>query len=514
MHKKLLTNSLTSLLLHLAGIIIAFVVSPIMVRTLGNRDYGAWDLVSSIAGYLGVLDLGISPAIISLIARASATNDRMRMNKVLNSAIAILSLVGFVSMTIMLVLTQYCHQILNVKQGEIPYLKVLFILMAANLLVNFPGTAFVAYLMGLIRYNFINGLRLATGCGQAIVSCYLLLTYPKDGLFYLILTLTVFNYLQYCIIAIKVIISLQRGDLNIRFIDWPIIKELTRFGFSSMILMAADRIQRAFLPLVLAHTTGIGQIVFFSIPRMLIEYARGSAQALSQPLMPYYGYLDGKGDAGQTRQQWYELSKVMQFISLGVSVCVLAFGEDFLGIWLGALYAQKGKWVIYILGVSLLIDSIGPNSARYLIGSGKHGRAARIQLALSSAMLGPIYFSARLFGVNGVAAALCVTNSAATVIFLIMVCKSLGISFGNHIARTFVPLLYPAAALILSLLTLRFFFPFRDYFSITLAVMIAGAVYLIGGWMCLFSAHERIAVRQYCTAVLSRLFPVKPGPDD
>jgi len=511
-YKKLLTNSATSLLLHISGIVIAFVVSPIFVRTLGNRDYGAWEVVSSIAGYLGVLDLGISPAIVCLVARASAQNDQNRMKKVLSSAIGALTFVGLVSMTIMLVLTNYSYQILNARQGEIPYLKVLFVLMAANLLVQFPGTAFVAYLMGLIQYNFINVLRLITGIIQAMASCYLLLTYPHKGLFYLICSLTVFNYFQYIIIGLKVIASSSRGNIHYRHIDGRILKELTRFGLSSMILMAADRLQRACIPLVLAHTTGLSQIVFFVIPKGLIEYARGLALALSQPLMPYYGYLDGKGDLDQTREKWCDLSKWMQYISLGIAVSVITLGENLLRIWMGAMYAEKGKWILYFLGASMLLECIAPNAPRYLIGSGKHGKPARIQLAISIVMLGPIYFCAKYLGINGVAAVLFVGTSATTFIFLLMVCKNLQLSFGQHFTKTVVPLIVPGLAVSAVLLLARIYFPLNSYLSMALAGLVAGAVYLVGGWYYLPTSDEKNAIRRELVALLSKLVPERQKP--
>ena len=55
LRKKLLLNSLSGTSLYLINIVVAFIMSPVIIRALGNRDYGLWELVMSVIGYMGLL---------------------------------------------------------------------------------------------------------------------------------------------------------------------------------------------------------------------------------------------------------------------------------------------------------------------------------------------------------------------------------------------------------------------------------------------------------------------------
>ena len=51
----------------LVSVAIAFVVSPIIVNTLGKEIYGIWTLIVSVTSYFTVLDFGVSTAIVRYV---------------------------------------------------------------------------------------------------------------------------------------------------------------------------------------------------------------------------------------------------------------------------------------------------------------------------------------------------------------------------------------------------------------------------------------------------------------
>ncbi len=51
------------------GNVISILYTPIMLRLLGQSEYGLYNLSNSIIGYLGVLDFGIGNAVIRYTAK-------------------------------------------------------------------------------------------------------------------------------------------------------------------------------------------------------------------------------------------------------------------------------------------------------------------------------------------------------------------------------------------------------------------------------------------------------------
>jgi len=72
---RVVLNSLSGVGLFLTDAIVSLIMTPIIVLSLGNRDYGLWELMLSIVGYLGILDIGMGPAVMRDVAHAEARSD-------------------------------------------------------------------------------------------------------------------------------------------------------------------------------------------------------------------------------------------------------------------------------------------------------------------------------------------------------------------------------------------------------------------------------------------------------
>src|SRR3954469_14718753 len=74
-----------------------FVVSPIVVRSLGETQYGAWVLLISMVGYLGLLDLGVRSAVTRYVAKFHASGDHEAAGRLYASALRIFAIGGVIA---------------------------------------------------------------------------------------------------------------------------------------------------------------------------------------------------------------------------------------------------------------------------------------------------------------------------------------------------------------------------------------------------------------------------------
>ena len=75
-------------------IVIAFLLSPFLVHTLGDTRYGIWSIITALTGYMALLDLGVSSAIAKYVSKHKATDDYRSINAIFSSGIVILLLVA------------------------------------------------------------------------------------------------------------------------------------------------------------------------------------------------------------------------------------------------------------------------------------------------------------------------------------------------------------------------------------------------------------------------------------
>ena len=104
-------NSASSILAFLANVAVVFIMSPIIVRQLGNTGYGIWDLILSFCGYLGLLEVGLGPAIIRFVAKSTSLEEHQETQRIFVTSAAALSLVGLASLVMMLIISLDPHSI-------------------------------------------------------------------------------------------------------------------------------------------------------------------------------------------------------------------------------------------------------------------------------------------------------------------------------------------------------------------------------------------------------------------
>ncbi len=75
-------------------IIINIIYIPIMIRLLGQSDYGLYSLIGSVVGYLSILDMGMGNAIVRYTARNRAVGDKDAESNLNGMFIILYSMIG------------------------------------------------------------------------------------------------------------------------------------------------------------------------------------------------------------------------------------------------------------------------------------------------------------------------------------------------------------------------------------------------------------------------------------
>ncbi|NNG16775.1 MAG: oligosaccharide flippase family protein, partial [Gemmatimonadales bacterium] len=84
--------------------VVAFFLSPFVVRSLGDNAYGAWVLLSSLVGYMGLLDLGVRGAVTRYIAKFHAENNHQQSSRLATSAFIIFCIAGLLAILLAVLL--------------------------------------------------------------------------------------------------------------------------------------------------------------------------------------------------------------------------------------------------------------------------------------------------------------------------------------------------------------------------------------------------------------------------
>lgn len=75
-------GALLSYVNNIATIIVGLAYTPIMLRLLGQSEYGLYSLVGSIVGYLSVLDMGLGDTVVRYTARNRVDETKKKRGRI------------------------------------------------------------------------------------------------------------------------------------------------------------------------------------------------------------------------------------------------------------------------------------------------------------------------------------------------------------------------------------------------------------------------------------------------
>ena len=126
------------------GNLISIIYTPIMLRLLGQNEYGLYNLSSSTISYLGLLSFGFGSAYIRYYSKYKVEKDEEKVAKLNGTFMIVYSVIGIIALLAGIILITNAESIF--KEGltveEINKAKILMSFMVFNLAISFPISVF------------------------------------------------------------------------------------------------------------------------------------------------------------------------------------------------------------------------------------------------------------------------------------------------------------------------------------------------------------------------------------
>ena len=142
-HHELKAGAVLSYINLIIGNIIPFIYTPIMLRLLGQAEYGLYGIANSIMGYIGLLNFGIGGSIVRYLSKYRAAGNQDGEARVAGLFIKIYSVIcaliliaGFVFAANIQIYSR------SLTADETETLRILVVLMTINTAVFLPFSVF------------------------------------------------------------------------------------------------------------------------------------------------------------------------------------------------------------------------------------------------------------------------------------------------------------------------------------------------------------------------------------
>ena len=140
----------------LIGAVSMLFYTPVMLRAMGQSEYGIYNLASSLVSYLSLFNLGFTSSYMRFYMKYRAENDEEGIKRI--NGTFLLIFLGIMAMTFIAggVITVNAHMFFdkNLTATELYKTKVVMGIMVFNMGINFPAYIFSAYMRAHEKFVF------------------------------------------------------------------------------------------------------------------------------------------------------------------------------------------------------------------------------------------------------------------------------------------------------------------------------------------------------------------------
>lgn len=343
------------------GFLINLFYTPIMIRVLGQSEYGLYNLASSVIAYLGVLNFGLGSTYIRYYSKYKAKEDNKGIAKLNGMFLIIFSVIACIALFSGVILSLNSGFIFGDKltPSELETASILLIILTLNLAFSFPSIVFTSYIRANERFVFQKLISLIrTVTSPFLVLPVLYLGYGSIGMAIIITSLNLLADIIY------MIYSLRRLSMEISFreFDIKLMKEMTVFSSFIFINMVIDQINWNVDKYILGRVRGTISVAIYSLASHFNTFYLQLSTAISSVFVPRVHYLVASENSNFKITQLFTKIGRIQFILLSLILSgFILFGKPFILWWAGSNYSQSYYIIIILISTVTIpiIQNIG-----------------------------------------------------------------------------------------------------------------------------------------------------------
>lgn len=487
---KIRKNAIANIIGTFGLIIIAFIMSPFLVNTLGDTKYGIWTIAVSFTGYMSLLDFGISSAVNKYVAQYEGLNDQQKINSIISTAMILFFFMGMAIILLSPFMADLVVSLINIDDSLSSVVHLLIIIVAFDIGIFVVAGLYRGVFGGYQQYAVINYIKIASAVYKAVVF-YLFLSNGFELLSMGLISITA-NLLS----IIVFYIMLRRMHPAVRF-------EIKLFGKSSgskiihyskytFLAMFANQIIFYSDAFVIGYFMSAAAVTYYSIPWSLSEYTKKVSLAISQAYAPAISEKEAMGDLDHIKELYMNGVKYMIIISNLLSVGFLVLGGAFVAIWMGPKYRELCELVLIILFVNQYI--LGPQLISYAVlkGLAKQKKYSYMSVAVSIINLVLSIILVQKWGIVGVAIGAALPQIIFHGLYVPWITlKTLDLSAWEYFKKTYLLSIIPTFILFMSLFYMREYHYPQEYFELLLSAFMCTTLYLVSVYYFMLNSTDR-----------------------
>lgn len=345
----------------IATVLVGLFYTPIMLRLLGQSEYGLYSLIGSVVGYLSVLDMGLGNTIVRYTAKNRVDGTPEKEAELNGLFLQVYSIIGFITFIIGAILYANIDALFSatLTAGEMHRARIMMILLIFNFALSFPLSIFASILQAYEKFIFLR----VSNILRVLMNPLLVLPflYWGYGSVMMVVVSTILNFTClfanwfYCVHYLHV--KFKHGKFASVF-----LREIAAYSFFIFLNAIMDKIYWGTGQFVLGIVSGTMQVAIYAIAMQFMMMYMNFSSAISGVMLPKVTMMvTNKASAKELTELMTRIGRLQYLVVGYIFVMFILVGKEFIELWAGPAYVSAYPIVLLLMAALLtpLIQNVG-----------------------------------------------------------------------------------------------------------------------------------------------------------
>ena len=339
--RRLLRNTVVNGLANVSGALVTAVLTPFLLHRLGTQEYGVWLLALGVtfsSGYLSLADIGLTEATVKFIAEARAVGSIRTVNEIASTTIAAFAAVGVVVGGGMALLAPILVGLFDVQPGLVDTARVVFALMALEVVIALPAAALRAVVEGAQDYTRLRAIDIASSVlfGVAVIAAV------SDG--HGVVAMAMISLVVAGLRAVAALVVAHRAQVGLElrpgFVSWQRLRTSSSYGSYVGGLRLLGVVYGQMDRFIIGIAVAVSAVATYEVAYRMQSIAILVLTMASSAVLPAAAYNAARADTDKQRELYLRGTKYTFALVLPVTIAAFLYAEPLIRVWVGSHYVS------------------------------------------------------------------------------------------------------------------------------------------------------------------------------
>lgn len=353
------------------GTIIPLIYTPIMLRLLGQSEYGTYSLANSVMGYISLLNFGLGSTMARYITKYRAEDDKdgeQRIIGLFTIIFTVIALVTFIVGTVVAFNLDFFYEN-SLSASELSTMKILVLLLTFNTGFFMPCSVFVSITISHEKYIFNRIMNICTTCVTPCINLAVLyIGFKSIGLVIATTVMNAFINIAY------IMYSYKKLHIMPKFKNMPfgMLKEIIVFSFFVFLAQIVDTLYWTTDKVIIGAAMGTVAVAIYNVGATFNSFVTQISATISGVLVPKVTTMVTKNATKEQLSELFIRVGRLQFIIVSFIVSAfISFGKPFILLWAGSDYGEAYTVALLVM-LPLTVPLIQNTGISILVAQNKH----------------------------------------------------------------------------------------------------------------------------------------------